>query len=269
VLFLRQVANWLFTGLYLVVMAITFVFVVPIVVLKEKWQLWSSKKNILPVAVVGIATFSSLALAGCTTDSGYIKNTINSTSQSIDRASEFASGAPDAPYSAIGDVEEFENAAADYNLELSGEQLSFIQGAAETVAIDPALLATIIESEIRALDPNELERDVISAIAGENTSIGIAQVKLSTSEEIEQEDQWDIFPAYDDSDSQRTARIKRLSADDWSALYSGAYVRMLTDRFPGEDALSIAQRYTGAIPGEPKQAQDELLESFKAIFKAQ
>jgi hypothetical protein len=269
VLFLRQVANWLFTGLYLLVMAITFVFVVPVVMLKEKWQLWSSKKNVLPVAIIGMVVFSGLALTGCTTDSGYLKNTINSTSQSIDRTTKFASGAPEAPYAALGDVEEFEQATAQHDLELSGEQLSLIQGAAETVAVDPALLATIIESEIRALDPNELERDVISAIAGENTSIGIAQVKLSTSEEIEQEDQWDIFPAYDDSDSERTARIKRLSADDWSALYSGAYVRMLTDRFPGDPALSTAQRYTGAIPGEPKQTQDDLLESFKAIFQTE
>jgi hypothetical protein len=269
VLFLRQVITWIFTALYFVVMVLTFVFVMPVVLLKEKWQLLRHKKSVTRVAIVAaVGLCAGLGLTGCTTTSTTIKNTIDSTSKTIDRASEFASSAPDAPYEAIGDDEALSDLATDYSLELTGQQLSLIQGAADAVEVDPALLATIIESEIRALDPNELDRDVLSAIAGENTSIGIAQVKLSTSEEIEQEDQWGLFPAFDNSDKERTARIKRLSADDWSALYSGAYVRMLTDRFPNDPALSTAQRYTGAIPGTPKPAQEELLESFNAIFQA-
>lgn len=214
-----------------------------------------------------ISALALLLLAGCTVqDQNYLSYSLERTKLYKNRASEFAQTAPAAPYQAVQNREEFTQAAIDNNLLLDGQHLAMIAGAADKIGVDSALLATIIETELRNLDPGELERDVVSALAGENTSIGLGQVLVSTAEEIEKEDPADLMPDFVAGDTARTERVRRLAADDWSILYAGSYLKLLRARFKGESDLSLAGRYTGRGPDIISQNQQELLQAFVKIF---
>jgi hypothetical protein len=186
------------------------------------------------------------ALAGCT--SAGVSNTVGRAGELVDRSREFAAAAPAAPYEQHGNVDQLSVAADANDLQLSGDQLALISGAADAVDVDAALVAYIVEQELRHLDENELDRDVLGALAGENTSVGIAQVKVSTALEVEQEDRWDLFPPGATSGSNETERVRRLAADDWSVLYAAAYLAIVSERNPSDEPLDLAIRYTGASP---------------------
>ncbi len=284
-LFLRTLAQYILTGGIAIVTALTFIFVFPWVVLREhltKPKSAANKKGAKQIAGAGkqiagagkqIAALFFVGatmglLAGCE-DAGQV---FDKAGLAVDRATEFAATAPKAPYDAVRSAQDFEE-ALPADLILTAEQIALTEGAAKKTDLAPALVAYTIEKELRALDAGELERDVVSALAGENTSIGIAQVKLSTADEIERLDDADLFPDQDKSQDQeksdqaRTERIRRLAADDWSILYSAAYLAILESRHPGEPALDIAQRYTGRTPGATSDSDQTLFQTLTELFK--
>ncbi len=214
---------------------------------------------------MGLATM--ILLTGCQVDeSGAVKSSLQKSKIFQNRAAEYAKGAPRAPY----DPDESRVSLTGFDEDaflLDGDHLAMIAGAANRLQVDPVVLATIIESELRNLDPGELDRDVVSALAGENTSIGIAQVLVSTAEEIEKEDPADLMPDYSTGDKARTERIRRLAADDWSILYAANYLKLLGLRFPGEQGLAPANRYTGRAPSATSADKQEILDQFAQIFR--
>ncbi len=222
------------------------------------------------IGLVLVLPMILVLLSGCNAESSFTINTIDNSLDTArtfkTRAEEYAAKAPTAPYDPQGEIAKFKSLAEEESLYLDAEQLQLILGAANILGVDSATLATIVELELRGLDSGELDRDIVSALAGENTSIGIAQVRLSTAVEIENEDTTGLFPTGSGSDSERTERIRRLAADDWSVLYAASYIGLLNQRFPGEGSLEIAQRYTGRAPGSASQESKDLLASFGEMF---
>ena len=265
--FIRAIGQLGFSLFYALIMLLTFVFVLPIVRLREWFALRKSKaaaegqRQRLYVGLI-VLVAASMLLAGCTVD-----NSIVQSREVLDRSVDFAKSAPPAPYDPIGDESEYSHVASDNDLLLTGSELAHVLGAAAITAGDPALVAAVIEQELRWLDDGELERDVLSALAGENSSIGLGQVRLSTAEELEIEDRAGLFPEYVDSDSARTERIRRLANSDWNILYVSAYLQLLAQRFPSDGPLDLAQRYIGTTPQSPRLAdQAELLDLFSQMY---
>ena len=243
----------------LVVTALTFIVVMPIVLAMETLRRppkgIAKKLGLLLVAATG-----ALVLAGCdsTTTSKVsqaIGQSVNRASEIADRAKEFAASAPTAPYEPIGNPSELAAAAADAGVQLSGTQLALVRGAAGKVGVDPQLLGYVAEHELRGMDDNESDRDLFGALAGEDTSIGLTQVKVSTALEIERQDRRDLFPPAVVNDASETERARRLTADDWSLLYAAAYLSLLAERYPHDGALDLAVRYTGANPASTEADQ--------------
>ncbi|MFH0830786.1 MAG: hypothetical protein V1895_01880 [Parcubacteria group bacterium] len=267
---LAALLQLVFTALYGLVAILTAIFVVPFVLLRENIALHLAKRNSayhrhakLNIVVAGfILSVTATGLSGCT-----VQHSLETTEKMVDRGVEFAKGAPPAPYNSEGDEQSFDEAARQNDLMLSGSELALVKGAASAAGSDPALLATIVEQELRWLDEGELERDVLSAVAGEDSSVGLGQVRVSTAEELEQEDQTGLLPKYQAGDEARTERVRRLAANDWNLLYASAYVALLGERFSAEGPLDLAQRYLGASPSNPQLGQQaELLEIFQTLF---
>ena len=215
----------------------------------------------LAVAALAVAVF----LTGCTVSTGSVSKTGQILSN---RVLDFVKGTPAAPYERIGDVADLTENATQTNLLMTGEQLSLAQGAAQATGAEAKTVAFVIESEVRALDDGELERDVLGAIAGENTSIGIGQVLVSTAVEIERTAPEFFGPTTDpDNDEQRTALIKRLASDDWSALYAAQYLVMLAKRFPGDGPVDQAVRYTGANPATSSTRDADLYQKVADVLE--
>lgn len=274
-LLFRSVYLGIFTILYGLASIIAFIFVVPVIVIKERIQLRLAKRqsNRASRAKSGVVVFAlaslplgALLLTGCNAESSLSLQSLDSAQTFKNRAVEFAQEAPPAPINPAGQIEVYSAAVEDLGLELNTEQLSLIAGAAQILGVDPATVALIIEKEIRGLDSGELDRDVVSALAGENTSIGIAQVRLSTAEEIEKEDRSGLLPVYAEGEEERTERIRRLAADDWSILYGTAYVALIGTRFSDDDALALAQRYTGRAPGLASESDTRLYQGLVNLF---
>jgi len=183
----------------------------------------------------------------------------------IDRVGDFTADAPQPPYELNRKAEDFSDLPSE--LLLTAEQLAAIDGAAAAVGMAPDVVALTVEKELRALDSGELERDVVSALAGEDTSIGIAQVRVSTAEEIERLDLQGLFPPPEKTDEARTERIRRLAADGWSVLYAAAYLDILQGRHPADSPLDLAERYTGRTPGEPTESDQALLKTMTELFE--
>jgi hypothetical protein len=266
---LRWLTQTLFTTFYAIIMVLTFVFVLPVVKIKN----WLAERRVARHAIVAVLLVSVAAtLTGCTFNVNQAKqqvqSSINKSKDIVDRSVEFAHGAPDAPYAAAGEQAAFKNVVEDHDLLLSADQLAHIAGAADAVKTGPALVATIIEQELRWLEDNELERDVLSALAGDDTSIGLAQVRVSTAEELEHEDPAGLLPDYQEGDTARTERIRRLANADWSILYAASYISLLEQRYAFDAPLDIAQRYLGASPSNPQEGeQAELFDLFSQLFK--
>ncbi|MDP2587306.1 MAG: hypothetical protein Q8P33_00840 [bacterium] len=271
--FLRAPTQLAFSILYITIMALMFVFVLPIVRIRE-WMILQKNKNrkaqprarlfvsIAALLMAGTMLLVGALLAGCT-----LSVPVKQSRDVLDRSLDFAKSVAAIPYEPIGNEQQLSQKAQDHDLLLSGEELSHIAGAAEATTTDPVLVATVIEQELRWLDDGELERDILSALAGENPSIGLGQVRLSTAQEIEQEDPFGLLPEYDASDQARTERIRRLANDDWNPLYVSSYLYLLAQRFPGEAPLDLAQRYIGATPDSPREAdQADLLDVFDQIY---
>lgn len=263
-IFFRATWQVLFTICYTIVIGLTFVFVYPWVLLSER--LARPKKGKL-VGVVAMLIVGASLLTGCTVSStNSVGRVFDKAGLAVDRATEFAATAPDAPYKALRSAEDFTDAMPQ-DFVMTAEQIALTEGAGKIAGVSPVLVAYTVEKELRALDSGELERDVVSALTGENTSIGIAQVRLSTADEIEKLDDADLFPDPDPSDQARTERIRRLAADDWSILYSAAYLAILESRHPGETELELAQRYTGRTPGNASQSDEDLFQQMTELFE--
>lgn len=262
----------IFSALYGVIALATLVFVMPVVVLRERFTLNRARGvGAHKIVALSILTATVVGLSGCTVSvnetRSQVQRSVQTTGELLDRGVEFARGAPPAPYETAGDVNLFEQTIDENDLLLTAQQLAMVAGAAATVEADAALVATIVEQEQRWLDEGELERDILSAIAGEDTSVGLGQVRVSTAEELEQEDPWGIFPEYTSDDEARTERVRRLAAHDWNILYSSAYIALLAERFPSDEPLDLAQRYLGASPSNPREGdQAELYEIFSGIY---
>ncbi len=277
----RNAIQLTFTALYAIIMVLTVIFVLPVVWIKE-WLAehrtakqpahWRVPKAL---ALFLIVSGSALLLAGCTvninrasqTVQNTVQNSVERSRQVLDRTLEFARSAPEAPYKPAGNKRAFDIAARENSLQLDATQLTLIDGAAKATKTYPATHAFIIEQDGRWLDDGELERDVLSALAGEDSSVGLGQVRVSTAKEIEQEDPFDVFPKYATDDTSNTERVRRLANDDWNILYVATYVHLLQTRYPNDGPLDLAQRYVGATPSSPKKGeQAELYDIFKQIY---
>lgn len=257
-LVLRKVLQVLFAAAIFVTTVLSFVFVVPVVLVLEAL----ARRRPRGVEVRRVAAFillvaGSAVLAGCTGMSNTVSRSVDRAGQIVDRAREFSATAPTAPYEPIGSADLLAEQADVNDLLLTGSQLTLISGAATIADVEPALLAYVVEQELRHLDENELDRDVLGALAGEDTSVGVAQVKVSTAQEVEEEDQLDLFPLTDATDESRTELIRRLAADDWNVLYAAAYLALLEQRHPGATQLDLATRYTGAAPGTAAAGRED------------
>ncbi|MFO0704584.1 MAG: hypothetical protein U0517_01235 [Candidatus Andersenbacteria bacterium] len=266
---LRWLTQTTFTVLYAIIMVLTAVFVLPVVLLKD-WL--AIRQNQRKVALLLMVVAVSLGLAGCTINFDQTKqrvqDSLGKSKEIVDRSVEFARTAPEVPYQPLGETEHYKPVVADNDLYLSADQLAHIAGAAAAVHTEPALVATIIEQELRWLEDNELERDVLTALSGEDSSIGLAQVRVSTAEELEQEDPAGLLPQYQTGDTARTERIRRLANANWSILYAASYVRLLEQRYAFDAPLDIAQRYIGASPNDPQTGdQARLFDMFSQLFK--
>lgn len=284
----RNLIQITFTVLYAVIMVLTVVFVLPFVWVKEFLAEHRSRtaarrgQHAPPaqnapkiVALLLLVGSAALILSGCTTNfsqatqkvQNTVQDSVTRSRQVLDRTLDFARGAPAAPYHAAGNRREFDTASKDNNLQLNGTQLTLIAGAASAAKTDAATVAMVIEQELRWLDDNELERDVLSALTGEDSSIGIGQVRVSTAEELEQEDPANLLPKLEKGDQAHTERVRRLANDDWNILYVASYVNLLEQRHSYEGPLDIAQYYVGATPSSPKKGdQAELYDTFKELF---
>ncbi|MFO0702639.1 MAG: hypothetical protein U0514_02050 [Candidatus Andersenbacteria bacterium] len=263
---LRTVLQTLFTAAMLVVTGLTFAFVVPLIWLKEALSRPRSGPRAARAALAVLLLVGTLVLAGC--DASDAQQISNALSRSVGQAEDFAASAPPAPYRANGDAAALGQAAKDADLTLTGQQLALVKGAAASFGIQPQLLAYVAEQEQRHLDEGEDQRDVLGALAGEDTSVGLAQIKVSTAREVEKNDQRGLFPAPATTDVAVTERVRRLAADDWNLLYAVAYLALLHQRFPSDQPLDLATRYTGATPGSSSLAPDEALyEQLGAILE--
>jgi hypothetical protein len=246
----RTLGQYIFTVGYSLVMLLTLVFVVPFVLAREFWQLKTKKKSShnLAILFVVLGTFT-VTLSGCQSVAINVTNQADQVlndALDISRVTEFAATAPEVPYQASD--QDFSQPVEDLELTLTEPQLAMVVGAAQATDVEPALVAYVIEQELRGLDPNELERDVLAGLAGQDPSIGIGQVRISTAEEIEQNDSWQLFPTFEEDQESRDDRVRRLSNDAWSALYAAAYLELLESRYPADQALDSATRYTGRTP---------------------
>jgi len=268
-LVLRKVLQVLFAAAILVSTVLSFVFVVPAVLVVEAFARRRPRgPETRRAAALVLLVAGSAVLAGCTGMTSTVSRSVDRAGQIVDRAREFAATAPAAPYQPVGDAELLADRADASGLLLTGTQLTLISGAAAAVGIQPELLAYVVEQELRHLDENELDRDVLGALAGEDTSVGIAQVKVSTAREVEQEDDLGLFPLADASDESTTELIQRLAADDWSVLYAAAYLALISERTPSNEPLDLATWYTGANPTSTTHSEDDvdLLESIERFL---
>jgi uncharacterized membrane protein len=263
-----------FTVFYAVVMLLTAIFVLPIVWLRDFWAARQGRSTrTLVVALMAVTAASSLLLSGCTsldTVTERLESSVSRSRDVVDRSLEFAQDAPAAPYEPSGSAKEYARFAEDNGLQLTGDNLAHIAAAAELTKTDPALVATIIEQELRWLDDGELERDILSALTGENSSIGIGQVRVSTAQEVEQEDPFGIlsFTGDQTADEARTELVRRLANDDWNILYASTYIYLLQNRYIYSSPLDLAQRYVGASPEDPQVGdQAELFDLFEGLFE--
>jgi hypothetical protein len=97
--------------------------------------------------------------------------------------------------------------------------------------------------------------------------VGIGQVRLSTAAEVEKAAP-ELFGDGTDlaNDTERTALIKRLAADDWSLLYAAQYLAMLAVRFPADGPVDQAIRYTGADPDTATSRDPDLYNVVKNVL---
>jgi|GEM_PF-3980808 len=278
----RNIGQIVFTVLYAVVMLLIAVFILPFIYVRDRLAEHRAApgraSNVSHVVIVALVASAAVVLSGCSVSvkqvvnnaTGRLENSVSRSRDVVDRSLEFAKDAPPAPYEPSGSADEYQEFADDNDLQLTGDNLAHIAGVAELTKTDPALVATIIEQELRWLDDGELERDVLSALTGENSSIGIGQVRVSTAQEVEQEDPFAVlaFTGDQTTDEARTELVRRLANDNWNILYASTYIYLLQNRYVYSGPLDLAQRYVGASPENPQKGdQAELFELFEQLFE--
>jgi len=120
--------------------------------------------------------------------------------------------------------------------EILVENKAYINKYAKIFEVSPRLLASIIYSEHKLnLKPGESTLDYIFAKSGYNSSLGVAQIKISTAEWIEQQinnKQSQFYLGVSISNlikvsSSRSEVINKLSDPQTNILYAACYVAMI------------------------------------------
>ena len=116
------------------------------------------------------------------------------------------------------------------------ENKAYINKYAKLFDLSPRLLASIIYSEHKLnLMPGESTLDYIFAKSGYNSSLGVAQIKITTAEWIEQQINNEQSPFYLGASksllikisSSRSEVINKLSDPQTNILYAACYVAMI------------------------------------------
>jgi len=139
------------------------------------------------------------------------------------------------------------NALGADQKEIIVENKAYINKYAKVFDISPRLLASIIYSEHKLnLMPGESTLDYIFAKSGYNSSLGVAQIKISTAEWIEQQlnnKQSQFYLGVSISNlikvsSSRSEVINKLSDPQTNILYATCYVAMILKLWGDELSFS-------------------------------